>query len=150
MSILSLASNASAWRGYEYYKDKKVVLWSQINDSEYEAEIKGNRKKPYHVKINVKHPRKSECDCPHAEGTRKICKHKVALFFTVFPEEAEDYIKQIEEYERQQEEREREEEARWQERYEDVEKYVNSLSEEEVRQALISTMLELEERNVYW
>ena len=25
-------------------KDKKVELWSQINDSEYEAEIKGNRK----------------------------------------------------------------------------------------------------------
>ena len=99
MSILSLASNASAWRGYEYYKDKKVVVWSQINDSEYEAE---------------------------------------------------EYIKEIEEYERQQEEREREEEERWQERYEEVEEYVNSLSEEEVRQALISTMLELEERNWHW
>ncbi len=74
----------------------------------------------------------------------------MALFFTVFPGEAEEYIKEIEEYERQQEEREREEEERWQERYEEVEKYVNSLSEEEVRQALISTMLELEERNWYW
>jgi len=150
MSILSLASDASAWRGYEYYNDKKVALWTKINDCEYEAEIKGNRKKPYHVKINIDHPRKSECNCPHAEGKRRICKHMVALFFTVFPGEAEKYIKEIEEYERQQEEREREEEARIQEHYEEVEKYVNSLSEEEVRQALISAMLELEERNWYW
>ena len=36
------------------------------------------------------------------------------------------------------------------EHYEEVKRYVNSMSEAEVRQALISAMLELEERNWYW
>ena len=33
-------------------------------------------------------------------------KHKIALFFTVFPKEADGYIAEIEEYEREEEERE--------------------------------------------
>jgi len=143
MSILSLASSSSVWRGYEYYNDHNVVIWIQRNDNEYEAKVKGTKKEPYQVKINVAHPRKSECNCPHAEGTRRICKHMVALFFTVFPKEAEMYIRQIEEYEREEEERE-------QEHYDEIEEYVNNLSEEEVRQALISALIELEERNRYW
>ncbi|NMB97839.1 MAG: hypothetical protein GYA02_14710 [Clostridiaceae bacterium] len=38
--------------------------------------------------INIVHPRKSKCNCPHADGRRVICKHMIALYFTVFPKEA--------------------------------------------------------------
>lgn len=95
MSILSIASNASAWRGYEYYKGKKIV-----------------------------------------------CKHKIALFFTVFPKEADRYISEIEEYEREEEEREHE-------RYDQIVKYVKSLSKEELRIALINALVDAEEKDLY-
>lgn len=142
MSILSAASDASVWRGYEYYEKKKVLSWKQTGEHEYEGEVAGSGKKPYHVMIDTEHPRRSTCDCPLAKGKRIVCKHKVALFFTVFPKEADDYIAEIEEYEREEEERERE-------LYERIEKYVMSLSIEELRTALINALIEEEERDFY-
>jgi len=68
-----------------------------------------------------------------------ICKHKIALFFAVFPKEADRYITEIEEYEREEEERE-------QKRYNQIIKYVESLSKEELRRALINALVEAEER----
>ena len=72
--------------------------------------------------IDIEHSKKSTCTCPHAEGTRRVCKHKVALFFSVFPEEADRAL-------REAEEREAYEEKRWQEEYKGLERYVNSLPE---------------------
>ncbi len=141
MSLLSIASNTSAWRGYEYYKEKKVISWKQTSLSVFEGEVIGSDM-PYHVIIDTEHPKKSTCDCPHAEGKRIICKHKVALFFTVFPEEADKYMAEIEEYEREEEKRE-------QEHYEQIVKYVKSLSKEELRVALINALVEAEERSRY-
>lgn len=140
MSILSIASNASAWRGYEYYEGKRVLTWKQTSEHEFEGEFAGSENVPYHVMIDTEHPKKSSCNCPHAEGEKIVCKHKVALFFTVFPKEAEGYIAEIEEYEREEEERE-------QERYDQIEKYVKSLSKEELRIALINSLVEAEERD---
>lgn len=88
--------------------------------------------------IDTEHPKKSTCNCPHAEGKKIVCKHKVALFFTVFPKEADRYIAEIEEYEREEEERE-------QERYDQIVKYVNGLSKEELRIELINALIEAEE-----
>lgn len=93
--------------------------------------------------IDVAHPRKSTCNCPFADGKRKICKHQVALFFTIFPNEAKKYIKEIEDYEQEQEQRE-------QERYGEIVKYVNSLSKAELRNALINALEEQDERNKHW
>ena len=39
MSILSIASNTSAWRGYEYYDGKKVLSWIQTSEHEFEGEM---------------------------------------------------------------------------------------------------------------
>jgi hypothetical protein len=142
MSILSIASNASAWRGYEYYGEKKVLSWEQIGEHEFEGKIEGNEKEPYHVMIDTEHPKKSICDCPHAKGKKIVCKHKIALFFTVFPEEAEKYIAEIEEYEREEEKQELES-------YKQIEKYVKSLSKEELRIALINALVEAKERSYY-
>ncbi len=142
MSILSIASNASAWRGYEYYNGKKVLSWEQTGEHEFQGEVAGSEKEPYRVVIDIEHPKKSTCNCPHAEGKKIVCKHKVALFFTVFPKEADGYIAEIEESEREEEEWE-------QERYDQIVEYVNSLSKEELRNALINALLE-EESDFEW
>ncbi len=75
MSILSIASNASVWRGYEYYNEKKVLSWKQTEEHKFEGEVAGSEKEPYHVMIDTEHPKKSKCNCPHAEGKKVICKH---------------------------------------------------------------------------
>lgn len=108
MGILECASSASAWRGYEYFERDKVGIIQKSGDSVFRADVSGSRKTPYFVEIDVSHPRKSKCNCPHADGRRIICKHMVALYFTAFPKEAKRYYDDViaceEELERQQEE----------------------------------------------
>jgi len=144
MSLLSSASNASAWRGYEYYTQRKVKSYVQLSDTIYECHIKGFSATPYHTVINVAHPRQSHCDCPHAKDRKIICKHMVALLFTVFPSEAEAYMHEIEESERA-------EEQRIHEHYEELERYVKGLKKDELQRELYNALIELEERdNRYW
>lgn len=90
MSILTSASGSSVSRGYDYYKRGKVNEINQLNDCEFEGYVDGSLKNPYYVKINIEHPRKSYCDCPHANGNI-TCKHMTALYFELFPDEVEDY-----------------------------------------------------------
>lgn len=45
---------------------------------------------------------------PHANGKRIVCKHIVALYFTVFPEEADRFLMEVEEELKQHEEYEKE------------------------------------------
>lgn len=90
MSILTSASSSSVSRGYDYYKHNKVNNVKQLNDHEFEGYVEGSLKKPYYVKIDIKHPRKSHCDCPHANGNI-TCKHMTALYFELFPNEVDDY-----------------------------------------------------------
>ena len=90
MSILTSASSTSVSRGYDYYTNKKVSQIMQLNNNEYEAYVSGSNKSPYYVKINIAHPKKSYCDCPHANGNI-TCKHMVALYFSLFQDEVEDY-----------------------------------------------------------
>ena len=139
MSIRTIASGASAWRGYEYYTQKKVLSLSQTGENEYIGQVAGSGSIPYQVKINTAHIRQSKCNCPHADGRRVICKHMVALFFAVFPNEAEQYIKEVEEYER-------EEEQRMEEHYAALRSYVKSLSKKELQEKLFEALTELDER----
>lgn len=90
MSILDNASSRTVYKGYDYYKNGYVVSNVQISDYEYEGYVKGSAKEPYYVMVNKKHPKKSYCDCPMANG-KTICKHMVALFFVISPEDLEDY-----------------------------------------------------------
>lgn len=90
MSILNSASSRTVDRGYDYYKNGNVISYTQLSDFEYEGEIQGTNKEPYHVMINTKHPKSSSCDCQFANGNT-ICKHMVALFFAVSPEDLKDY-----------------------------------------------------------
>ena len=108
MSLLSLASSESCWRGYSYYKENKVLRLETIDEYCFKATVSGSGRKSYSVEIDLSHPRRSSCTCPHAAGKRVICKHMIATYFAAFPEEATSYyaeiIRQEEEWEDYQEE----------------------------------------------
>ena len=142
MSILTSASSASAWRGYEYYRENRVTGAVQTGEDIYEGEVSGTAPAPYHVKINTAHVRQSKCGCPHADGTRRICKHMVALYFTIFPQEAEQYIREVEEYER-------EEEQRWEAQDRALRAYIKGLSKKELQEELYRALIELEQQRYY-
>ena len=57
MSILSLASSKSAWKGYEYYKENKVLSYKKLNNSTFNGIVNGNNK--YNVLIDIEHSRNS-------------------------------------------------------------------------------------------
>lgn len=142
MGLIKLASGNSLWRGLDYYEEKRVSSIKKIDENIFESNVLGSNNKQYHVLIDIKHPRKSKCNCPFADGRRVICKHMVATCFTVFPEEANRVITEVEEYEK-------EEEQHQQEEYKEIERYVNSLTKEELREQLISYMMDEKERK-YW
>lgn len=133
MSLLSSASRASRWRGYEYFQQKKVLELEQIGDMRFQSTVLGSYKFSYATIIDIKHPRRSTCDCPHAEGKRIICKHMVATFFTAFPEEAEKYYAQVlaceEDDERYQEEQ-----------FDKLVNYVRGLSKKEAQDQLLEVL----------
>ena len=132
MGLIDLASSNSLWRGVDYYQSKNVKKIKKISDDEYNSIVSGTEE--YNVHIDINHPRKSTCTCPFADGRRVICKHMVATFFTIYPEEAERIIKEEQEYEE-------EEERLFEEHLEEVREYVNGLTEDEVRALLIDKLI---------
>ena len=132
MSLISLASGKSLWRGYEYFKENRVYYKSNKSATEIEGKVSGSGQ-TYTVNIDVEHPRKSKCNCPHADGKRIICKHMVALYFAAFPKEAEDYYNEVIAYEEEQERLQEEMDEK-------VIKYIKSLSKDELRQKLYEVL----------
>ena len=92
MSLMTTACGISLWRGYEYYREKRVKSFQKISKNEYECEIKGSSDEPYRVKIDTLHLRKSKYTCPHADRRRVVYKHMVDPYFTIYPKETRDYI----------------------------------------------------------
>ena len=133
------ASGRSFWRGYWYYKNGNVVSWKQTNDYEYEGIVKSdNQKDQYKVLINLDKPRASKCNCPFAEGKYKVCKHMVALYFAIFPDEVKQFDEEVYEFEKEQERKAKERE----ERYNNLRKEKSNWSREELENYVINTMLE--------
>lgn len=97
MKVINIASGNSTWRGLEYYKEKRILSYNKIDEFRYEGKAKGSNNDIYNVFLDIEHPRKSKCDCPHAKDKRIICKHIVALYFTIFPDEVEVFLKEVEE-----------------------------------------------------
>lgn len=127
MGIFDITSYNSLRRGFDYYESKRVLKLTKVSDSDYEAIVRNSENHEYHVRFNTKHPRKSTCNCPHAEGRMVICKHKVAVFFEIFPREAE-MLYQIHL-------------KKQRERYEEVKAYVNQLPLDTMKEALIDYMM---------
>ena len=144
MSLIGVASADSVWRAMEYYEDKMVASWNEAADGTYDGVVEGSNGNSYVVHVDKIHPRKSTCTCPFAEGRRVVCKHMIALYFTAEPKVAEDFKKQVEKWEREEEERAKQ-------HYDDLRKYVNSLSKAELQEQLYNALVELEDnRNHYW
>ncbi len=135
MGVLECASGASVWRGYDYYKQKKVINIRKSEDGKIFASVSGGSTTPYEVELDIDHPRKSKCNCPHADGKRIICKHIVATYFTVLPKEAERFYAEAMTY--QEEEEKREEELS-----DKVCQYVWKMKKSELRQALLELLFD--------
>ena len=108
MGILECASGASIWRGYDYFKEKKVKNIEEIREEVFSAKVKGSSNDEYSVELDIDHPRKSKCNCPYADGKRIVCKHIVATYFTVFPNEAETFYEEAMNYQEEEERRQEE------------------------------------------
>lgn len=143
MGLIEIASNNSVWRGMDYFNNKKVISWFSPEADVYDGKVSGRGDNIYTVHIDTVHPRKSICNCPFADGRRVVCKHMIALYFTAEPKAAKDFLKEVEKWEAEEEEREKQ-------HYEDMKKYVKSLSKAELQEQLLEALLELEERRDYW
>lgn len=149
MKFLNLASNNSFWHGIDYHHEKRVKSWKQIGEGQYHGQVRGSDNRVYRVEIDVKHPRKSACDCPFANGRRVICKHMVALYLEIFPEKEAQMMEYIEEQNRLYEQ---ECELRLERRKAEIAEYVMRLSKAELQKQLIQRMTaELyEDDRHYW
>lgn len=98
----------------------------KLSETEYKGAFQGGGNKHYEVFIDIQHPRKSRCNCFHAKGKRIICKHQAALYFSVFPREAEKYYKEVLGYEEEEEHRQEELDKK-------VVAYIKSLSKDELQ-----------------
>ena len=135
MGLLECASGASVWRGYNYYKEKKVVNLEETEANIFTAKVSGNSSEPYSVELHIDHPRKSKCNCPHADGKRIICKHIVAAYFTVLPEEADKFYAEAMAYQE-------EEEKRQDELSDKVCHYVWHMKKSELQEALLQLLFD--------
>lgn len=137
MELYRSASLQSQFRGYDYFKDKKIVSFKQMEASIYNGKVKGTNR-VYDVTIDIEHPKKdSHCNCPHAEGTKIVCKHMVALYFAIFPEKAEQFMREIDEHNRAVEEYEQQLEIK-------MRKYIKSMSKKELEEALLDCLLQVD------
>ena len=135
MGLLECASGASVWRGYDYYKEKKVVTLEETEADIFTAKVSGNSSEPYSVELHIDHPRKSKCNCPHADGKRIICKHIIATYFTAFPEEADKFYAEAMAYQE-------EEEKRQDELTDKVCHYVWHMKKSELQEALLQLLFD--------
>ena len=134
MGILDVASGNSIWRGYDYYKENRVISFKMVNDKLIEGIVLGSSGEQYSVVVDIPHPKRSTCDCPHAEGTRRICKHKMAVYFSAFPDAAQKLLDDLEAYEEEQEQRA--ERTR-----EEVIKFVRKLKKDELQELVLDLLL---------
>lgn len=134
MGILDIASGNSIWRRYYYFEEQKVSSFKKISNTLYKGVVSGNSNEPYNVTLDIAHPKKSTCTCPHAEGTRRICKHKIALYFTIFPDEAERLINEARAYEEEEDQRQIQTQK-------DLVNYVHKLKKSQAQELLLELLL---------
>lgn len=140
--MLDCASVKSLWRGMEYYEKRMVIAVCKTEENKYTGIVKGNTDSKYNIVLDITHPRRSSCTCPFADGRRVICKHMVATYFTIFPNEAQRIVKEAEEYEIELE-KQLENECK------EIKKYVYSLSKAELQEQILNYMLDGHD-NEYW
>ena len=144
MGLIELSSYRSLWKGCNYYKQGKVFEIEKVNDQEFYAKVRNDENKIYNIHLDLNHPRKSTCSCPHADGRRVICKHMVSSYFAIYPKKAKEYIEEIERYEKEKEERFQQSQIIREERIKDIEKFLNKLTKKELKEILLEYMIDSE------
>lgn len=146
---MAFTDSASFWskiNGLEYYEEGHVLSVEKIDDKEYHAKVKGSNDNIYDVVYYPNHPRKCTCNCPRAIGKRVVCKHKVAVFYALNPNDARLEREEQEAGLAYQEKLIEEYELRHIRRTQEAIEYVNSLTVEEMKSILIRhKIIELEE-----
>ena len=83
--LLSSASGASIWRGYDYFKEGKVEAYEQLAENIFESRIQGSAEDPHHTvtrhrasqALSLRLPfRKRQASCLQAHG--RIVLHRVS------------------------------------------------------------------------
>ena len=138
MAVIDLASSKSVWRGLEYYQQNKVLSCDDNGDGTYEGIVAGSGKDKYKVHLDMTHPRKSTCNCPFADGKMIICKHIVAVSFYVDSSEIDRFKNEKTVYGSEEEERRAK-------RYASYMSFAKGMSKEQLREAYVEAMIELEE-----
>ena len=128
MGIINCASSNSCYRGLDYYEQKRVKKIKKISETEYQSIVSGSDN--YNVFLDISHPRRSTCNCPHAFGKKIICKHIVATYFSVVPNSAKDFIEEQDRLQEEYDEYQKQE-------YKNVIKCLNKMTKEELIQELI-------------
>lgn len=68
-------------RGLDYYRGGDVKKLEKVSANEFSAVVFGSEKYTVYVKTNGDAIVEHECDCPYEYGD--VCKHKVAVFFSI-------------------------------------------------------------------
>ncbi len=137
MDLYEVCSSRVMARGFNYYKRKVVRNIEKIDDRTYSAIVSGTS--DYHVKIDLVNYKKCQCSCPY---DKKVCKHVVALYYELNPEEAKSYeqmLKWLIDDKNSYEKRKKEE---YEYAYNNALKHVNSLSIKELKEELINYILD--------
>ena len=135
MSMLTVASGQSVYRGYEYFLEKNVQGMEQAGEGLIRAIVAGNGGNTYETLINIDHPKRSKCNCPHAAERPIVCKHMIAVYFTAFPVEAKKYITELENCWE-------EEELRNQEQDDRLIQYVRRMKKNDLQEALLQLLFD--------
>ena len=135
MNFIQCASAASVWKGYYYYEENRALVTQRVSENIIRGTVSGSSAKSYSVEIDLAHPKRSKCNCPHADGKLIICKHKVALYFTVFPKMAKQFYDEAMFFEEQEEQRQ-------QELSEKVVDCVRRMKKNELQQVLLELLFE--------
>ena len=120
-------------RGYNYFKKGFVRKIEKLSDTQYKSEVIGTH--TYHVYIDLEKPEKCTCTCPY---NKHLCKHIAATYLAVKPNDLkvfEDALKCVikmrnDYYQRNQ--------KRTIEDYKEAKRYVDSLSDDEIRTKFVN------------
>ncbi|MBQ3849767.1 MAG: hypothetical protein II747_04870 [Clostridia bacterium] len=54
MGLKEVASAASLWRGWDYYKESRVLKWEQTGENTYDGIVKGSEDNSYPYAVLIK------------------------------------------------------------------------------------------------
>ena len=123
-------------RGLAYAKEGRVLTCERLGGGLYAGTVRGGGDAVYDVFLDLAHPEDSTCTCPFAEDTRLTCKHQVALYYALFPEELSEAEEREARIRAREEERRRREMLR-----QEVQAYVDSLDWAEQRDELVRLLM---------